>query len=121
MRSRTSTRSSASMTTPSIFVPPRSMPILSAAEAWMSSTRTRYQGSEQPRPVEHGTGVGLASGCDLTVPDDRAERKTRVTIEQRRRDDVEGGGLRIGVWDTVSAFELDADRKIVAGDSPTPL
>src|SRR5262249_46336170 len=66
------------------------------------------------RPIERCTRIRLATGRDVAVPHDAFTSERRIrrqqSLDQRRERFV----LRTFVRQTVGAFELDADREIVA-------
>src|SRR5438034_11484431 len=72
---------------------------------------------EQPRPVETRAGIGLATGCDVAVRGDVAQRECSFqTVNQLDQARV----LSVGEGGIVRAFELDADREIVAPLAAAP-
>src|SRR5690349_23441778 len=65
----------------------------------------------QTRPVEVRTGIGLAARRDVRVA---GERFDRVVRRERLHERRERRVLRRFERRCVAAFELDADRKVVA-------
>src|SRR5437868_5442169 len=75
------------------------------------------QRGEETGPVEERAGVGLAAGRDVGVRGDVAQRMAGA---QRGDEADERRVLRVGEGRLVHAFELDADREIVAALAPAP-
>src|SRR3989441_8636200 len=72
---------------------------------------------EQPRPVEARAGIGLATGRDVAVRGELAQRECSFqAVNQLDQALV----LSVGEGGIVRAFELDADREIVAAAAPAP-
>src|SRR5207248_8232821 len=72
---------------------------------------------EEPRPVEAGPRIGLAAGGDVAVRGDGAQRQRRAQRgDQRNKRAV----LPRIEWRVVAAFELDADREVVAARAAAP-
>src|SRR5207237_8689524 len=72
---------------------------------------------EQPRPVEARAGIGLATGRDVAVRGDVAQRQRGF---QRTDEPGEAQVLGVGEIAVIHAFELDADREVVAAFAPAP-
>ena len=71
----------------------------------------------QALPVERRTGIGLAARSDVAVP---GEVGDRIARSQRRHESREARVLSLRVRPRVGAFELDADREIVAALASLP-
>src|SRR5438045_431480 len=70
---------------------------------------------EQARPVEARAWIGLAAGRDVAVRGDVAQRECSCqTVNQLDQARV----LSVGEGGIVRAFELDADRVVVAALAP---
>src|SRR5882672_3143155 len=72
---------------------------------------------EQPRPVEARAGIGLATGRELAVRGDVAQRQRGF---QKLDELAKALVLGIGEIAVVHALELDADRKVVASLPAAP-
>ncbi len=75
----------------------------------------------QAMPVKKCTGIGLSPGCNFTVSNHRIPAKRRVVQQQCPDDALQRGILRIRVGTRIRTFQLDAYRKVIAPNSPTPL
>jgi len=76
-----------------------------------------HQSRQVTLPVKIRAGVGLASGGNVAVTGDAFDRKGGA---QREGQFVQHGILRVGEWHVVTAFQLDADGKIVAARPALP-
>ena len=66
-------------------------------------------------PVEGRPGIGLSTGCDITVSDEFRISQARIGGAQGRNKRGKACVLRCLVGHIVSSLEFDADGKIVAG------
>ena len=69
------------------------------------------EAGEETRPGEAGAGIGLASRRDVAVRGDVAQRQR---LAQAPHELLERSVLRLVEGAVVGAFELDADREVVA-------
>ena len=77
----------------------------------------RSEPRAQQRPVEARTGIVLAPRRDVLVADDRLDR---IAARQRRRQSHQRVVLRSLEGLAFQAFELDAQRVVVAVLAPAP-
>src|SRR6185295_20322836 len=81
------------------------------------SLRPARQTRQQARPVEVRARIGLAAGGNVAVRGDLAQGKDGAKLFQKKKKSLVLRGLEFAV---IGAFELDADREIVAALAPAP-
>lgn len=70
------------------------------------------------RPVEERPRIGLAAGRDVGMC---GKRNERIALAQNGDQHIQRGVLGVGIRPLVAAFELDANRKIVAAPTAAPV
>jgi hypothetical protein len=55
------------------------------------------------------------------MTDDGLKGQTRVTLQQRQSDQSQSSILRAGIGSVVGTLEFDANRKVIAPGTVTPL
>ena len=71
-----------------------------------------------PKPIKAGTGISLASRCDIAVTHHRGNR---ITPAKFREQAVEALILGLFEWTPVTAFEFNADGEVVAVLAAQPI